>query len=99
MAHTAECAGDDTAAVDEGEAANPMELSLALSKSAVDPYSVLGKRNQENLAAMAAEIEALQSHVAAARAGVLLSNASCRARKLRCSPLSACMMGIQNPTR
>ena len=64
--------GMTTAAVDEGEAANPMELSLALSKSAVDPYSVLGKRNQENLAAMAAEIEALQSHVAAARAGALL---------------------------
>jgi len=38
----------------------PAELSLALSKSSVDPYSVLGKRNQENMAAMAAEIEMLQ---------------------------------------
>ena len=40
-------------------AALPAELSIALSKSAVDPYSVLGKRNQENMAAMAAEIEML----------------------------------------
>ena len=38
----------------------PAELSLALSKSSVDPYSVLGKRNQENIAALAAEIEMLQ---------------------------------------
>jgi len=46
----------------------PAELSLALSKSSVDPYSVLGKRNQENIAAMAAEIEMLQGEVATARA-------------------------------
>ena len=62
--------GLTTVPVDGGEASLPTELSLTLSKSSIDPYSVLHKRNQESMAVMASEIEVLQGQVAAARAEI-----------------------------
>ena len=55
------------AGVEGGEGGMTAE-QLLLSKSSVDPYSVLHKKAQEGMIGMASEIEALQEQVASARA-------------------------------
>jgi hypothetical protein len=53
--------------MDGGEGSLPTDISITLSKSSVDPYSVLSRRNHENMLAMAAEIDVLKNELVATR--------------------------------
>ena len=53
--------------MDSGEGSLPTDISITLSKSSVDPYSVLSRRNHENMLAMAAEIDVLKNELVATR--------------------------------